>query len=97
MPRGWLAFPQGPRLQVDPNSAAHRELKTELEELVQLSRDLITEYHNTHAAAAAPKQKTLAIAQMAAKQSANQVTELGGWKTGDKCRTVAWLGPWATC
>jgi hypothetical protein len=56
---------------------------------VQLSRDLITEYHNTHMAVA-PKHKTSSIAQMAAKQTANQVTELAGWKTGDKCRTVWW-------
>jgi len=69
------------RYQIDPRSAAHLELKTELEELVQLSRDLITEFHNTHVAAA-PKHKTSSIAQMAAKQSANQVTEAGRLEDG---------------
>jgi hypothetical protein len=58
-----------PPSQIDPKSKDHRELKAELEELVQLSRDLITEYHNTHAAA--PK-KASSLAQMAAIQGANQ-------------------------
>ncbi len=88
-------------LAIDPRSQDHIDLRKELQEMVELTRELIDGLASQAPPApptqqqppppppppktSAPPKAGSALAQLTAKQT---VTELGGWKIGDKCRTI---------
>lgn len=81
---------------MDPKSQDHLELKKDLLEMVQLTRDLLGEasaaaLSKTREAPPPPppqQQQSSGSLHVASLRQPGQVTEFGGWRVGDKCQTV---------